>query len=146
MFKGQFKYSIDSKGRISIPAKLRKYVKADATDTFVVTRGMDGCIDVYPLDQWKEVEEKLWKLSPFNQKHSKLTRLLLQDASEEKLDSQARITLPNHLIEHAKIDKEVLIIGAFRKIEVWSPAVYDEYLKNSEETFEQIAEEVMSIR
>jgi len=146
LFKGQFKYSIDSKGRISIPAKLRKFVNADATDTFVVTRGMDGCIDVYPLDQWKEVEDKLWMLSPFNQKHSKLTRLLLQDASEEKLDSQARILIPHHLIEHAKIEKEVLIIGAFRKIEVWSPAVYEEYLKNSEETFEQIAEEVMSIR
>jgi len=144
MFKGQFTYSIDSKGRISIPAKLRRHVSADANDTFVMTRGTSPCIDIYPLDQWILIEEKLRSLNQFKPDDVRFIRTILQHAAEDTLDSQSRINVPQNLIEYAQIEKEVLILGALKKIEVWNPKVFDEYLKQSEETYEQIAAKVMS--
>ncbi len=144
MFKGQFSYSIDSKGRISIPAKLRKHVTAEANDTFVMTQGTAACIDIYPLDQWQQFEEKLLKLNPFNPMEAKFIRMIMQHASDDTLDAQSRILIPQNLIEYAKIDKEVLILGALKKIEVWNPQVYEEYLKQSDETYESIAAKVMA--
>lgn len=143
MFKGNYSYSIDSKGRVSIPAKMRKHVSADANDTFVMTQGVDGCIDVYPLDQWSLFENKLKDLNPFNPKDAKFIRLILQHATEDTLDSQSRILIPQRLLEYAKIEKEVLIIGTLRKIEIWNPNIYEEYLKSSNDSYEDIASQVM---
>ncbi len=144
MFKGQYSYSIDSKGRISIPAKLRKHVTPEANDTFVMTQGTATCIDIYPQDQWQQFEEKLLKLNPFNPMEAKFIRMIMQHASDDTLDAQSRILIPQNLIEYANIEKEVLILGALKKIEVWNPKVYEEYLKQSDETYESIAAKVMA--
>ncbi len=144
MFKGQFSYSIDSKGRISIPAKLRKHVSPEANDTFVMTQGTAACIDIYPLDQWQQFEEKLLKLNPFNPMEAKFIRMIMQHASDDTLDNQSRILIPQNLIQYAKIENEVLILGALKKIEVWNPKIYEEYLKQSDESYESIAAKVMA--
>jgi transcriptional regulator MraZ len=143
LFRGQYTYSIDSKGRISIPAKLRKHVSPEANDSFVMTQGTASCIDIYPLDQWQHFEEKLLKLNPFNPNEAKFIRMILQHASEDNLDSQSRILIPQNLIQYAEIENEVLILGALKKIEVWNPKIYKEYLNKSKETYEQIAAKVM---
>ncbi|MFC2103073.1 division/cell wall cluster transcriptional repressor MraZ [Bacteroidota bacterium] len=144
MFRGHFTYSIDSKGRISIPAKLRKHVAPEANDTFIMTKGTGSCIDIYPLDQWQKFEERLLQLDPFNPEEAKFIRMISQFATDDTLDSQARILLPNSLVEYAKIEKEVLILGALKKIEVWNPNTYEEYINQGGETYEQIAAKVMS--
>ncbi len=146
MFRGQFTYSIDSKGRISIPAKLRKHVSPEANDSFVMTQGTSSCIDIYPLDQWQTIEAKLLELNPFNPEEAKFTRMFLQHASEDSLDSQSRILIPQKLIEYAKIEKEVLILGALKKIEVWNPKIYEEYINETPESYENIAAKVMAWR
>jgi len=143
MFRGQFTYSIDSKGRISIPAKLRKHVTVQSGDTFVMTKGTSTCIDIYPLDEWQQIEGQLLKLNPFNPDDAKFIRMFSQFASEDTMDSQSRILVPTPLIEYAKIEKEVLILGALKKIEVWNPQVYSDYINQSTETYEQIAAKVM---
>ncbi|MGE5401055.1 MAG: division/cell wall cluster transcriptional repressor MraZ [Ignavibacteriales bacterium] len=144
MFIGSFTYSIDAKGRVSIPAKLRKYVKPEANDTFIMTRGVEQCIVVYPLDQWKDlVENKLSNLNEFDRKEAMFLRSFLQRAAEDTLDSQSRLLVPQNLIEYAGIEKEVFILGAIKKIEIWNPVIYDNYLKAQPESFEQIAQEVM---
>ncbi|MGE5352003.1 MAG: division/cell wall cluster transcriptional repressor MraZ [Acidobacteriota bacterium] len=144
MFIGSFTYSIDSKSRVSIPAKLRKYVKPEANDTFVMTRGVEQCIVVYPLDQWKElVDQKLSNLNEFDRKEAMFLRAFLQRASEDTLDSQSRLLIPQNLIEYAGIEKEVFILGAIKKIEIWNPAIYEKYLASQPESFEEIAQEVM---
>ena len=145
MFRGQFSYSIDSKGRISIPAKLRKQISPEANDTFIMTQGTSTCIDLYPLDQWQLIEERLLKLNPFDPEDAKFIRMISQYASEDNLDSQSRILIPQILIEYAKIEKEVLILGALKKIEVWNPKIYKEYLEQTNETYEQIAAKVMAM-
>ncbi len=144
MFRGQFTYSIDSKGRIAIPAKLRKHVAAEANDTFVMTRGLSNCIDLYPLDEWQRIEEKLLQLNSFQPDDARFIRMFVQFASEDIMDGQSRILIPSTLISYAKIEKEVLILGALKKIEVWNPKVYDEYLSQSSQTYEEIAAKVMA--
>lgn len=146
MFRGQYKYSIDTKGRVSIPARLRKHVSADANDTFVITKGRDNCIDVYPLDEWNLLEEKLLKLNPFDPDDVKFIRMISQFATEMNLDAQARILIPQNLLEYSKIEKEVLVLGALKKIELWNPDIYENYIKQTEESYEQIAAKVMAMK
>ncbi len=143
MFKSSFKYSIDAKGRVSIPAKIRKFVNPEANDTFIMTRGTVKCIDVTPLDLWKEVEEKLNKLNPYDPKNSFFLRMFLSEAYEDKLDSQGRLLIPRNLIEHAEIDREAFIIGINKKIEIWNPQNYEAYIKNIEFSYEEIAQNAM---
>lgn len=144
MFLGSFKYSIDSKGRVSIPAKLRKFVDPKSNDAFVMTRGTTKCIDIYPMNFWEElVQNKLNQLNSFEPQEAMFLRMFLQQAAEDKLDSQARLLIPKNLIEYAEINKEVLILGAIKKIEIWNPQNYEEYLKSSELSYEEIAKQVM---
>lgn len=144
MFRGQFSYSIDAKGRISIPAKLRKQISPEANDTFVMTKGLSQCIDVYPLNEWQLLEEKLLKLNQFKPDDVRFIRMFSQFATEDNMDSQSRILIPQNLIEYAKIENEVLILGVLKKIEVWNPKIYDDYISNAPETYESIAAKVMS--
>ncbi|MBN1299735.1 MAG: division/cell wall cluster transcriptional repressor MraZ [Melioribacteraceae bacterium] len=146
MFLGSFKYSIDNKCRISIPATMRKFVNPEANNTFVMTRGTEPSIIIYPSDLWKlEIASKLDKLNPFDPKDSKFLRMFLHPAAEAKFDTQSRLMIPKNLIEYAGIKKDILIIGMNQFIEVWNPERYDSYLRDNNEPYEEIAKEVMKI-
>jgi MraZ protein len=142
-FKGSYDYSVDSKGRINIPAKLRKYVSQEANDTFVITRGYEQCLFVYPLDEWNKLEQTIRQLSATNPKHRYFTRTLLENAIESQLDGQSRITIPRELLQLASIDNEVLILGVLERIEVWNPKIYNEYRKAQAESYENVAQTVL---
>ena len=142
-FKGSYAYSADAKGRINIPARLRKYVSPEANDTFVVTRGYEQCLFVYPLDEWNKLEQSIRELSSTNPKHRFFTRTLLENATESQLDGQARITIPKELLHLADIHNEVLILGVLERIEVWNPAIYNEYKKSQAESYENVAQTVL---
>ncbi|MEO8166643.1 MAG: division/cell wall cluster transcriptional repressor MraZ [bacterium] len=142
-FKGSYVYSIDNKGRINIPAKLRKYVSPDANDTFVITRGFEKCLFVYPQDEWNKLENSIRALSPTNPQHRFFMRVLLQQAVESQLDGQSRITIPKDLVEFASIDSEVTILGVLEHIEVWNPNEYKQYLASQENSYESVAQTVL---
>lgn len=142
-FKGSYIYSVDNKGRINLPAKLRKYVSAEANDTFVITRGLEKCLFVYPLDEWNKLEQRLRSLSSYDPQHRYFMRALLELATESQLDGQARITIPQQLLNYAGIESEVRIIGALERIEMWNVRVYDEYIASQAESYENIAAKVM---
>ena len=142
-FKGSYSYSVDNKGRVNLPSKLRKYVSPEANDTFIVTRGFEKCLFIYPSDEWNKLEQRLRVLSSYDPEHRYFMRSLLELAWESQLDSQARLFIPQELREYAEIANEVRIIGTLDKIEVWSPVVYDEYKKNQTETYDSIAAKVM---
>ena len=144
-FKGRYEYVLDSKGRLNIPVKLRKTLSSEARDTFVVTRGDEKCLYLYPLDEWTKLEERLHSLAQFNEKHRYMLRSLLSWTSDEiVLDSQSRISVPKNLLEFAEIEKEVVIIGALERIEVWNPKTFNEYLNSQQENYATIVEQVMA--
>ena len=139
-FKGRFSYSVDNKGRLALPAKLRKNVSPSSNDTFIVTRGFEQCLFVYPQDEWGKVEDSIRGLSPSNRF---FVRTLLQWAVDGQLDSQARISIPQDLLKFAAIENEVLIIGVLERIELWNPKIYEEYMNNQPATYETVAEAVL---
>jgi MraZ protein len=142
-FKGRYEYSVDSKGRINIPAKLRKYVSSVANDTFVITRGYEQCLFVYPQDEWNKLEQSIRELSTTNPKHRFFMRTLLERATESQLDGQSRIGIPKELLQLVGIENDVLIIGVLEHIELWNPRTYEEYQKAQVESYENVAQTVL---
>lgn len=143
MFSGSFLYSLDSKNRLSIPAKLRKNLQPESKDSFVITQGLGTCLDLYPQDEWQIIVKRLRELNQFDPEQRKFTRVFLQNAMDVEMDSQARIILPQNLIQLAGIEKEVFILGSLDKIELWNPKTYDKYIASSPENYEQLAAKVM---
>lgn len=141
-FKGSFNYTVDSKGRINIPAKMRKNLAPEANNSFVITRGFESCIFVYPNDEWIKREAEIGKLQQTDPKHRYFTRMLLQYATDAELDGQYRIVLPKELVQYAKIENEVFILGAFDRIEVWNPEEYKKYLDGQQEDYLTVASKV----
>ena len=142
-FKGSYTYAVDEKGRVNLPAKLRKYLSPESNDTFVVTRGFEKCVFVYPVDEWNRLEQNLRNLSSYDPEHRRFIRTLLELASECQLDAQARLSIPQELREYASIGDDVRIIGTLDKIELWNPKVYDDYKSSQLESYEDIASRVM---
>src|SRR5437867_4044196 len=134
-FKGSHTYAVDNKGRINLPAKLRKYVSPEVNETFVITRGFENCLFVYPLDEWNKIEENLRTLSPYDPEHRRFIRATLDLASESQLDAQARLSIPQELRDYANIKAEVRIIGTLDKIELWDPKMYEEYMNSPAEPY-----------
>lgn len=142
-FKGSYEYSVDNKGRVNIPSRLRKYVSPEANDTFIITRGYERCLFVYPQDEWNKLEQSIRNLTPTNPKHRYFMRTLLEQATESQLDGQSRITIPKDLLRLAGIENDVLILGVLERLELWSPDIYKEYQKSQEESYESVAQSVL---
>lgn len=122
MFMGEYKHSIDSKGRLILPAKFRE----ELGESFVVTRGLDNCLFIYPEKEWMEFDEKLQALPLINESSRKLNRFFHSGATLCEPDKQGRILIPQSLREHAGLDKEACLIGMGKKIEIWSKERWDE--------------------
>lgn len=139
MLKGQYSNSIDAKGRIVMPKKYRPALE----DKVVVSRGLDGCLSVYPLKKWMEVEKKLAALPTTKKQARDYARLILSSAEDLELDKMGRINLPMHLIKMANLEKNCIIIGLGEYLEIWNEDKWNEYNQNVEESFEQIAESLV---
>ena len=142
-FKGQAEYSVDSKGRVAIPAKMRSTLNPEAKKTFTITRGLDHCLYLYPLDTWEEKEKEMARLNMYDRETRSFVRGIMRWADEVSLDSQGRITLPKNLVELAGISDRAIIIGSFEHIEIWSPEAFDAYLNEQAADYETLAERVM---
>jgi len=141
-FTGEFRYTIDSKGRVNIPAKFRKALPDTSEDTFVVTRGLDENIVAYSLDKWRQKEEDLLKLSSIKPEHRAFKRQATRFATPLKFDTQGRVAIPSNLLKYAGIEKDVVIIGMIDEIEIWDPDVLQRY---EETEFRLDAEDIEAI-
>ncbi|KYD13239.1 MAG: transcriptional regulator MraZ [Caldibacillus debilis] len=139
MFMGEYRHSIDAKGRIIIPAKFRE----NLGDTFVLTRGLDQCLFGYPMDEWKTIEEKIKSL-PLTKKDARaFSRFFFSGATECEIDKQGRVNIPSTLIQYAKLEKECVVLGVSNRIEIWSKEIWEEYFNDSEQSFSEIAENLI---
>ncbi|MDP6861363.1 MAG: division/cell wall cluster transcriptional repressor MraZ [Candidatus Marinimicrobia bacterium] len=120
-FTGEFSYTVDAKGRVNIPSKFRKVLSVDNEDTFVITRGMDPCVWVYPIVVWQNIENDLKSLSSLSAINRTFVRNTVRYATPLTYDGQGRIQLTNNLINYAELGKKTLIIGMVNKIEIWNP-------------------------
>ena len=120
-FTGEFSYTVDAKGRVNIPSKFRKVLSVDNEDTFVITRGMDPCVWVYPIVVWQNIENDLKNLSSLSAINRTFVRNTVRYATPLTYDGQGRIQLTKNLINYAELGKKTLIIGMVNKIEIWNP-------------------------
>ncbi|HEY8464297.1 MAG TPA: division/cell wall cluster transcriptional repressor MraZ [Bacillota bacterium] len=141
MFMGEFQHSLDDKGRLIIPAKLRDGLG----EKFIVTRGLDNCLFVYPMDQWKVLEEKIKELPTSHADTRAFVRMFFSGAVEVELDKQGRIVIPQHLRDHARIERDVYVIGVSTKVEIWAKTVWEQYSLQAQQSYENIAETIMDI-
>ena len=145
-FIGEYSYSLDSKGRINMPAKFRQALSKDNKSTFVITRGMDSCIWVYSLNQWLEIEKSLRSLSSLSKIHRTFVRNTARYATPSTYDKQGRITIPPSLIDYAGLDKDVLIIGMVNKMEIWNTENLEKTEKEALEidlaAYDELAEKI----
>lgn len=119
--KGEFRHTMDAKGRLFIPAKLRE----ELGDSFVVTKGLDGCLFVYAQKEWQQLEDKIRQL-PMS-KSRQLQRFFLSSASDVSVDKQGRIVVPPVLRNYAELTHDVTIIGVLERAEIWSSEKWNSY-------------------
>jgi len=124
-FTGEYNNSLDGKNRMNIPAKFRKSLDPINDRTFVLTRGFEKCLLLYPLNEWQEVETQLSQLSSIRSRDRDFVRSITRYAIPIQYDAQGRIQIPEILINFSQIKKEITIIGMIKKIELWSPEILD---------------------
>ena len=139
MFRGRHEHTIDPKGRVSIPAKFRDVLGKKYDDRLVITN-FDGCLVAYPYEEWIQLEEKASSLSMVKKETRAFMRFFYSSAIECTLDKQGRILVPQTLREYADLDKEVVLVGQLRKIEIWSKKRWSEEIVKAHENFDQISD------
>ena len=139
MFTGEFQHTLDGKGRVIIPSRLRDGLG----ERFVVTRGLDQCLFVYPTSEWVRLEQKMKQL-PFTKRDSRaFSRLFFSGAMEVEAHKQGRVLIPQNLREYAGIEKDVMFIGVSNRVEVWSEAAWKDYFGQANENYEELAEKLV---
>ena len=130
---------MDDKGRLTVPSKFRDALGA----SFVVPRGLDQCLFVYPMEEWGNMEQKLKALPMMKADARAFSRFFFSGATECELDKQGRVHLPGNLREYAKLDKDCVVLGVSSRVEIWSKETWEQYFNESEHTFNEIAEKLV---
>ena len=140
MFMGEYHHTIDEKGRIIIPAKFREMLG----EKFIVTRGIENCLFVYPNDEWQKIVTKLEAL-PFTKRDARqFVRFFLSGATIAEFDKQGRVNLTSPLIDYAKLQKDCVVIGTGSRLEIWSKEDWDNFFESAKDNMSDIAENLFN--
>ncbi len=146
MFMGEYQHTVDEKGRLSIPARFREATDGKTIEKFVVTRGLENCLFLYPLEEWKIYEEKFRTLPTLtDQRVRSFVRFFFSGATECTVDKLGRIVVPQSLRQYAHLDKEVVVIGMLNRIEIWDKQHWQNYLVQSEKSASEIAPQLSEL-
>ena len=142
-FLGEFECRLDAKARIALPAALRKQLPVEAEGRFVVNRGFEQHLVLYPLNEWRRVTAEINGLNLFVKKHRDFVRYFHRGATEIELDRSGRLLLPRRLLDYAAIHDTVILLAYAHRIECWDLALYDQLLSDEPADFAQLAEDIM---
>ena len=144
MFYGEYEHSMDRKGRLIIPSKFREVFKENYVERFFVTRGLDTCLFVFAEDEWKKQESRFRSLSFTNREARQFNRIYFSGACEVTCDRQGRILVPQYLKDFAKIKNDAIVVGVSNRMEIWAKDQWQEFYRNTKDSFEKIAENVFN--
>lgn len=143
-FLGEYEVTVDSKGRFLLPAAIKKKLPENASGEFVINRGFEKCLTLYPLVNWQPIMEGISKLNDFDPKVREFRRYFFNGATELELDSAGRLLVPPNLREHANIDKDIVLVGSIQKIEIWDKNNYKQFFESmTTQAFSQLAKDVI---
>lgn len=141
MFIGEYQHSLDEKGRLIIPVKLREGLG----ERFIATRGLDACVFIYPLPEWEALQQKLKSLPSSKADARAFMRFFFSGAAECELDRQGRTLIPAALREHARLERDVVITGISSRLEIWNAGAWQKYQQETGENIAVIAEKIMDL-
>ena len=141
MFKGEYNFNLDDKGRVIIPAKMREALGRE----FVMVKGFEHCLSLYAAADWELREKELLRQSADRAEARAFIRIYLAGAADMELDKQGRVVLPNAYREYASLEREITIIGAGSSVEIWSTRKWQEYKEHYAEHFEELAEKMADL-
>lgn len=139
MFMGEYNNKLDTKGRMIIPSKFRETLNEE----FIITRGLDNCLFGYTYDEWRRIEEKMKNLPLTKRDARKFMRMFFSGATAVEVDKQGRINIPENLRTYAGLEKECTVIGVSNRIEIWDTGTWESFYTDSEDNFEDIAEDLI---
>lgn len=144
-FLGEYEATLDLKGRFLLPAALKKQIAEDDSNQFIINRGFEKCLTLYPIKSWEPIFKEIRKLNDFDPKVRAFRRYFLNGATMMELDSAGRLLVPPNLKEHAGLEKDIVLVSAVNKIEIWDKTKYQQFFETfSPETFSTVANEVMN--
>src|SRR6516164_8590998 len=146
-FLGEYEATIDSKGRFLLPAGFKKQMADETKTQFVINRGFEKCLSLYPMESWEPIFSEISKLNDFDPKVRAFRRFFLNGATLTELDSAGRLLVPSNLKEHAGLEKDIVLIAAVNKIEIWDKLKYQQFFESfSPEGFSSLANDVMNVK
>jgi len=144
-FLGEYEATLDAKGRFLLPAGFKKQLPEEGGAHFVINRGFEKCLTLYPLQSWEPIFSEISKLNDFDPKVREFRRYFLNGATQLELDSAGRLLLPKNLTEHAGLEKDIVLVSALNKIEIWDKIKYKEFFESfTPQSFSDLANEVMN--
>ena len=141
MFIGEYSHTLDAKGRLIIPSIFREELHT----SFILTRGLDGCLTIYSLKQWEKIFEEINKLPDTKKDTRKYVRDLTSNATECALDAQGRILIPDNLLQAVAIEKDCVVVVANDHIEIWNEEAWKKYYEDAAKNFEDVAENLTDL-
>ena len=141
MLVGQHKHKLDDKSRLSLPAKFRR----ELGQTVIITHGLDQCLFVYPLSEWKNFSTAISELSMGQADTRAFTRFMLSSAVEVDIDKSGRILIPDHLRQYADLEEQVIVAGVHNRLELWGHDAWEEYMGNVTKRADNLAERLGEI-
>ena len=144
-FLGEYEATLDPKGRFLLPAGFKKQLPEEAGARFVINRGFEKCLSLYPLSSWEPIFSEISNLNEFDPKVREFRRYFLNGATLTELDSAGRLLIPPNLKDHAGLEKDIILVSAVNKIEIWDKTKYQQFFDNfSPDAFSALAQEVMT--
>lgn len=145
-FLGEYEATVDVKGRFLLPAGIKKQLPEGSEQEFVINRGFEKCLTLYPVKNWEPIIKGISKLNDFDPKVREFRRYFFNGATTLELDAAGRLLLPPNLKEHAGLEKDIVIVGAINKIEIWDKTKYKQFFESiSPEQFSALAKEVIPV-
>lgn len=146
-FLGEYEVTMDAKGRFLLPAGFKKQLAEEGANQFVVNRGIEMCLTLYPIQSWEPIYSQVSQLNEFDPKVRQFRRYFLNGATQVELDSAGRLLVPKALIDYAGLEKDVVLVSAVNKIEIWDKNNYTKFFESfSPETYSSLANDVMNTR
>ena len=144
-FIGEYESTIDAKGRFLLPSGFKKQLPEQENYLFVINRGFEKCLTLYPIQSWEPIFKEISQLNDFDPKVREFRRYFLNGAIQLELDSAGRVLLPKNLMEHASLEKDIVLVSAINKIEIWDRNKYQQFFESfSPDAFSNLANEVMN--
>lgn len=144
-FLGEYEATLDAKGRFLLPAGFKKQLPEEGSVLFIINRGFEKCLTLYPQQSWEPIFSEISKLNDFDPKVREFRRYFLNGATQLEMDSAGRLLLPKNLTEHAGLEKDIVLVSAINKIEIWDKSKYKQFFETfTPQSFSDLANEVMN--